>query len=169
QGNGLVAIDTAGRIVQTISTIQGLSNDIVYSVEYIDGSLVAGTANGLDLIRDRQIRRIGKAEGLMQSEFNSGASFWDQRRNTVYIGGLSGYTVLDMSQPWFDTRGQLESYVTEVHTIGRDSADMTADYTWPYRGIRTLRLKPGQSLTGLYVGTPGNYRADTEISYALNE
>jgi len=169
QGNGLVAIDTAGRIVQTITTIQGLSNDIVYSVEYIDGSLVAGTANGLDLIRDRQIRRIGKAEGLMQSEFNSGASFWDQRRNTVYIGGLSGYTVLDMSQPWFDTRGQLESYVTEVHTIGRDSADMTADYTWPYRGIRTLRLKPGQSLTGLYVGTPGNYRADTEISYALNE
>ncbi|WP_257666072.1 sensor histidine kinase [Parapedobacter tibetensis] len=168
QGKGLVAIDAEGRILQTFTTEEGLSNNLIYSLEYADGILIAGTADGLNLIRNQQVRRIGTAEGLSQSEFNSGASFWDERRKRVYVGGLMGYTVLDMTQRWFDNNDQLESYVTEIHTSKGNTGAKSADYTWPYRGERTLVLQPGQSLTGLYVGTPGNHRADSEIRYTLS-
>ncbi len=168
QGKGLVAIDAGGQVLQSFTTGEGLSNNLIYSLEHVDGILVVGTADGLNLIRDRQVRRIGMAEGLRQSEFNSGASFLDTARGRVYVGGLMGYTVLDMAQRWFDNRSQLESFVTEIHTSARNAGGKSADYTWPYRGERTLVLQPGQSLTGLYVGTPGNYRADGSIRYVLN-
>src|SRR5690606_4869140 len=113
-------------------------------------------------------RRIGMAEGLSQSEFNSGASFWDATTQRMYVGGLMGYTVLDMTQPWFERPHQLKSYVTEIHTAAGSSGEKSADYTWPYRGTESLVLQPGQSLTGLYVGTPGNHRANCEIRYTLN-
>jgi len=168
QGQGLVAIDAEGHVLQTITTAEGLSNNLVYSLEYANGTLVVGTAEGLNLINGQQVRRIGMVEGLSQSEFNSGASFWDEPRKRVYVGGLMGYTVLDMSQRWFDNDGQLESYVTEIHTSEGSTGKKFADYTWPYRNKHTLELQPDQSLTGLYVGTPGNYRAGGEIRYALN-
>src|SRR5690606_37170966 len=104
QGKGLMAIDDAGSVLQVCTTNEGLSNNLVYSVEYADDMLVVGTADGLNLIRGHQVRRIGMAEGLSQSEFNSGASFWDATRKRVYVGGLMGYTVLDMTQDWFGVR-----------------------------------------------------------------
>ncbi len=168
QGAGLVATDWQGHIIQRLTTENGLSNNLVYSLEWIDGIKVVGTANGLNLVDGRRVRRIGTAEGLSQSEFNSGASFWDAARKRVFIGGLMGYTVLDMTQRWFGSHDQLESCVTEIHTSTRDAAGKSSDYTWPYRGERTLVLKPGQSLTGLYAGTPGNYRTDAKVRYTLN-
>lgn len=168
QGEGLVAMNRERHIVDVLTRKEGLSNNLVYSLEYTNGIFVAGTADGLNLIRDKKVRRIGMAEGLSQSEFNSGASFWDAPRQRMYIGGLMGYTVLDMAQPWFEHQDQLKSYVTEIHTATGASGGKSADYTWPYRGEHALVLQPGQSLTGLYVGTPGNHRVNCEIRYALN-
>lgn len=169
QGDGLVAIDAEGRVLRRLTTAEGLSNNLIYSLEWLNGVMVVGTANGLNLIDGQQrIRRIGTAEGLSQSEFNSGASFLDTARNRIFVGGLMGYTVLDMTYDWFKGRDQLESYVTEIHTLAGHTGTKSADYSWPYRGERTLVLQPGQSLTGLFVGTPGNYRADSEIRYAFN-
>src|SRR5690606_27648812 len=102
------------------------------------------------------------------SEFNAGASFWDKLRNRMYVGGLMGYTVLDMTQPWFDNQSQLESFVTEVHTSTGAAGEKRSDYTWPYHDLQALILQPEQSLTGFYVGTPGNYRVNSEIRYAFN-
>src|SRR3546814_10420338 len=116
QGEGLVALDRMGRIVEELTRKEGLSNNLVYSLEHANGVFVAGTADGLNLVNGKRVRRIGTAEGLSQSEFNSGASFWDAPRKQMYIGGLMGYTVLDMTQPWFDTQHQLESYVSAIHT-----------------------------------------------------
>ena len=169
QGEGLVALDRTGRIVEVLTRKEGLSNNLVYSLEHTNGVFVAGTADGLNLVDGKRIRRIGVAEGLSQSEFNSGASFWDEVRQRMYVGGLMGYTVLDMTQPWFDSEHQLESYVTEIHTAMGPSTAKSADYTWPYRGKKALELQPGQSLTGLYMGTPGNHRVDSEIRYSLND
>lgn len=169
QGNGMVAIDKTGHIVRAITTNEGLSNNLVYSMEHANGLFIAGTADGLNLVKGTVVRRIGMAEGLTQSEFNSGASFWDVPRQRLYIGGLMGYTALDMAQPWFERPHQLESYVTEIHTATGASGEKSADYTWPYRGENSLRLQPGQSLTGLYVGTPGNHRVNSRVRYALND
>src|SRR5690606_32207921 len=83
QGEGLSAIDAEGRVLQTITTKEGLSNNLVYSLEQVGGLQVVGTANGLNIVRGRRIRRLGMAEGLSQSEFNSGASFWDAARKRV--------------------------------------------------------------------------------------
>src|SRR5690606_27190210 len=55
-----------------------------------------------------------------------------------------------------------------IHTTSGASGEKSADYTWPYRGEDSLVLQPSQSLTGLYVGTPGNHRANCEIRYTLN-
>lgn len=168
QGEGVVAINPAGDVVDVLTRKEGLSNNLVYSLEHANGIFVAGTADGLNLINGKKVRRIGMAEGLSQSEFNSGASFWDATRLRMYVGGLMGYTMLDMTQPWFEHQHQLESYVTEIHTATGSSGTKSADYTWPYRGEETLTLQPGQSLTGLYVGTPGKHRANCDVRYALN-
>lgn len=169
QGNGLVAIDNNGRILERLTTAHGLSNNLIYSLEWVDGVKVVGTANGLNLIDDqKRIRRIGMAEGLNQSEFNSGASFVDKARKRVFVGGLMGYTILDMKQEWFDKNDQLESYVAEIHTSTGKAGEKSGDYTWPYRREHQLSLNPNQSVTALYVGTPRNYRADSEVTYSLN-
>ncbi len=168
QGNGLVALDATGAVLQSITTDDGLSNNLVYSLEQVDDMLVVGTANGLNLLKGNQVRRIGIAEGLGQSEFNSGASFWDAPRKRMYIGGLAGYTVLDMTQPWFATDKGVTSYITEIHISKDKAGEKSADYSWPYRGGNALSLKPNQSLTGLYLGTPGNYRLDSKIRYSLH-
>lgn len=169
QGAGLVAIDNNGREVQHITTENGLSNNLIYSLEKVGGVMVLGTADGLNLVNAQQrVRRIGMAEGLSQSEFNSGASFVDKARRRVYVGGLMGYTVLDMNRDWFGQHDQLESYVTEIHTSTGKAGQRARDYTWPYRGEKHLSLDHNQSLTALYVGTPGNYRANSEVTYSLN-
>ena len=169
QGNGMVALDRAGRELKAFTTNEGLSNNLVYSLEHANGVFVAGTADGLNLLDGNRVRRIGMAEGLGQSEFNSGASFWDAKRQRMYVGGLMGYTVLDMAQQWFAPQDPLESFVTEIHTAAGTTGERAADYTWPYRSEHTLVLQPGQSLTSLYIGTPGNHRINNEIRYALNE
>lgn len=169
QGNGMVATDRTGHTLQALTTGEGLSNNLVYSLEHANGIFVAGTADGLNMVQGNVVRRIGMAEGLTQSEFNSGASFWDVPRQRLYIGGLMGYTALDMTQPWFEHPHQLESYVTEIHTATGASGEKSADYTWPYRGENSLMLQPGQSLTALYVGTPGNHRVNGRVRYALND
>ncbi|MET7258757.1 sensor histidine kinase [Dyadobacter fermentans] len=170
QGAGLVTMDGNGREIQHLTTENGLSNNLVYSLERIDGVMVLGTADGLNLVDAQQrVRRIGMEEGLSQSEFNSGASFVDKVRKRVYVGGLTGYTVLDMNQDWFNKNDQLESYVTEIHTSTGKAGQRARDYTWPYRGQKQLSLDHNQSLTALYVGTPGNYRANSRVTYSLNE
>lgn len=168
QGSGLVGIGTSGAILQSITTDEGLGNNLVYSLEQVGDILVVGTANGLNLLKGNQVRRIGMAEGLGQSEFNSGASVWDTVRNHVYVGGLTGYTVLDMRQSWFEDRSPMESYITEIHVSTGRTGHKSADYSWPYRGGDALALKPDQSLKGLYLGTPGNYRLDSKIRYSLH-
>lgn len=168
QGNGLVAIDTTGTVLHSFGTAEGLSNNLVFSIERVGDVLVAGTANGLNLLSGRQVRHISMAEGLRQSEFNSGASFWDAPRNRLYVGGLSGYTVLDMEERWFESHKPLETYVTEVHLSTAGASDRLSDYGWSYREEYTLTLDPDQSLTGLYLGMPGNYRMNSEIRYSFH-
>jgi len=170
QGAGLVTMDRNGREIQHFTTESGLSNNLVYSLERVEGVMVLGTADGLNLMDAQQrVRRIGMEEGLSQSEFNSGASFVDKVRKRVYVGGLTGYTVLDMNQDWFNKNDQLESYVTEIHTSTGKAGQRARDYTWPYRGQKQLSLDHNQSLTALYAGTPGNYRANSRVTYSLNE
>lgn len=169
QGAGLVAMDQDGREVAHLTTENGLSNNLVYSLERVDGVMVLGTADGLNLVDAQlRVRRIGMAEGLSQSEFNSGASFVDKVRKRVYVGGLMGYAVLNMNQDWFGKNDQLQSYVTEIHTSIGKAGQRARDYTWPYRGQKQLVLDHNQSLTALYAGTPGNYRANSQVTYSLN-
>lgn len=169
QGAGLVGLDRQWNKVNQLTTASGLTNNLVYSLEQIDGVKVLGTADGLNLVDGQyRVQRIGTAEGLSQSEFNSGASFVDARRKRLYVGGLSGYAVLDMCQAWFDSTRQLRSFVAEVHTSTGKTGQKSSDYTWPYRGETTLKLVPGQSVTALYVGTPGNYRVGCNLAYARN-
>lgn len=169
QGAGLVAMDRGGREIGHLTTENGLSSNLVYSLERVGGVMILGTADGLNLVDAQQrVRRIGMAEGLNQSEFNSGASFVDGARKRVYVGGLMGYTVLNMDHDWFDKNDQPESYVTEIHTSTGKAGQRARDYTWPYRGKKQLSLDHNQSLTALYVGTPGNYRTDSQVTYSLN-
>lgn len=171
QGQGLVKIDGRGDVIKNITTKEGLSNNLVYSLEHVRGTLIAGTADGLNLVKGNRIRNIDRTEGLLQSEFNSGASFWDRERQRVFVGGLMGYTILDMTLDWmYENERQLESYITEFQLSKGSNGTKIVNYTWPYRekDEEELILTPGQSLTALYLGTPGNYRANGKIRYRVN-
>lgn len=168
QGKGLIALDKSNQEIANLATLDGLSNNLVYSLENADGTLVAGTARGLNLIRNGHIRIIHRAEGLAQSEFNASASFWDPLHKKMYVGGLNGYTVLDMAEDWFAPAEPLTSHVTEIYTTSSKTGQRKADYSWSYRGAQHLTLEAGESLAGLYVGLPGNYRAQGQIRISMN-
>jgi ligand-binding sensor domain-containing protein len=166
QEKGLVALNREGKFMKNWTRLDGLSSDVVYSLEFIKGMKIIGTADGLNIVQNGMVRRLSENEGLSHAEYNFGASFWDAPRQRLFMGSLHGYTVLDMTQDWMHVT-EAESYINEVHLSSAEHSAIEKDYTWPYAGKKSLDLMPGQSLMGLYIGTPGNYRTPVSVNYLL--
>lgn len=169
QGNGILTLDSLFHFEKKWDRGTGLSHNVVFSLERVDDIFIAGTADGLSFINKDSIRILNLNDGLMHSEFNSGASFYDSQRNIVYMGGLKGYSKLNMQINWFSEMPTVQSHVTELYTYSSRDGKRTAYYNWPYTGENQLKLKPHESLIGLFVGVPAYYKSQVELQYFINK
>lgn len=169
QGGGIHVLDGNFRVVKVLDRSKGLGHNVVYSLEKANDVWIAGTADGVNFIKGDSIRLLNVSDGLIQSEFNSSASFYDSLDNKVYMGGLNGYAVFDMDLNWFNEVQSYKSYITELHTISSLDGKRKALFNWPYMGAKNLHLKPHESLVGLYLGVPHNYKSQINIRYYIND
>lgn len=95
-GSGVIIIDSSGKVIKTLSTADGLSNDGVYQIFGINKhQVVVTTNNGLNLIdtRHNQIRKYSISDGLHSNSFEEVAGMVNNK--TIYTGGLNGFTVIE--------------------------------------------------------------------------
>jgi ligand-binding sensor domain-containing protein/two-component sensor histidine kinase len=168
QGKGLVAIDQNGSLLKNWTQSEGLSANTVFSLEIIEGLKLAGTSDGLSLLENGLIRRISEKEGLLHPEFNAAASFWDQPRGRVFMGGIKGYTILEVAKLQIQSR-PVESYITELHITSSSHPFIKKDFTRPYTNKDIIELQADESIVGLYLGSPAHYRSKIHINYSLKE
>ena len=168
QNNGVVGIDKKGKILKTINTTHGLSDNLVYSLAIANGYKVAGTYKGLNIIKGKRIKKPNTKSDITQVEFNHGASFYDPDTRQLYMGGLNGYTILDMNTPWFENKkDETPSMITEISITDSRGAVTSTNYTFPYNPINTITLSPQQDILQIYVGTGKNYRNKERLLYKL--
>ncbi len=168
-GQGLVAIDRNGKILKSYTKSNGLSDDLVYSLEIAGKVKVAGTSNGINLIEGNSIKKLDEKDGLTQNEFNYGASFYDKETNQAYFGGLNGYTVLNMNKDWFKTTKISKSIISELSFVDENDDKIIFDYTYPYKKTKEpIILKPNQNFINIGIGFPENFRNSEQFVYKLN-
>jgi len=168
QGRGLVAINERGELLNSWTKSEGLSDNTVFSMEMVNDLKAIGTADGLNLFQKGKMWHMKEKDGLKHPEFNSGATFWDAQRGRLYMGGLQGYSILETEMLQMSSLIE-PSYVSELHIASSQSSLIKKDFTWPYANKNSIELRPGESISGLYLGSPGNYRSDIIINYTIKQ
>jgi streptogramin lyase len=96
-GGGLVRYNTENGERKVYTTSHGLSNNTVYSIlKDHKGNIWASTDEGISRLNPTTgiIKKFGLSEGLDIIEFNSGASFVDDK-GRFYFGGMGGAVSFD--------------------------------------------------------------------------
>jgi diguanylate cyclase (GGDEF)-like protein len=96
---GLHLFDLDGQRQRLLSTRNGLSSNVVYQIlADAKGQLWLSTNDGINVVDPASgaVRVLRRADGLRNSEFNSGASFRDSE-GRLWFGGTEG---LDLIEPW---------------------------------------------------------------------
>lgn len=168
RGSGIIAIDFEGNELITINQDNGLSANTVYSLNFVNGYLIAGTGNGLSLIKNGSIRRLGVKEGIIDREFNHSSSFYSEANKKFYIGGLKGYTVLDMTKNWLKENENAKNYITHINVVNPTKNYQADYYTFPYSHTPKLELESGQNVVKISVGNPQSFKSNLRLEYKIS-
>jgi len=97
--NGLIKIDTRGRILNRIRFSNGLAGEFVYSLFETNGLLFAGTNVGLSVFdTNAGMQAITPPDDPQYSEeLNHSAIFYDENRKQLILGGVQGLLLPDMA------------------------------------------------------------------------
>ena len=169
QASGVVGIDKQGTVLKTIDASHGLSDNLVYSLAVVNEYKVAGTNNGLSIIKGDKIIKPSIRSGVTQNEFNHGATYYDKNTEQLYMGGLNGYTVLDMKTSWFEEQEDSLTMVTNVAITDTKGSTVNIGYAYPYRPESKITLSPQQDVLQIYVGTVTNYKSEQQLRYKLGK
>jgi two-component sensor histidine kinase len=159
-GNGLVKIDSNGKVLQQIGFNEGLASNFVYSVALLNNQLVAGTGGGvsiLDLstgIMPLPVKKDDNLYGRSSQECNHSAIFRDSARGQVILGGVNGLIFVDQKDygsHQINTDRLLLSY---FKTGGRETNAAKAEL-FAYSAGKIV-LKPDEANIVLKFSVPGN-------------
>ncbi len=98
--NGLFVYDLKWKLLHHFNSTNGLGNGFIYGIlEDQQNNIWLSTNNGIYKFYPEQksFFHLSKSDGLLSSEFNSGAFFKDQN-NTLYFGGTNGVNYFNASQ-----------------------------------------------------------------------
>jgi ligand-binding sensor domain-containing protein len=111
-GGGLNRFNKSTKKVKYFTEENGLSNNVVYNIIYIeDGKLWMSTNNGLcrfDIFNE-QFVHFGVEAGLQSAEFNLGAAAISPS-GELYFGGTNGFNVINTEDVNFDVVNQDVSF-----------------------------------------------------------
>lgn len=103
-GNGLIQTDKNFQVKKVITTAEGLSNNCVYKIFSYNNSIIATTNFGLNLIDANtfHVYTYYKSDGLHENAFEQVCGY--QYKDRIYAGGVSGFTIIDPSLLFSNTR-----------------------------------------------------------------
>ncbi|TDQ11546.1 sensor histidine kinase [Pedobacter metabolipauper] len=164
---GLIHLSATGKVIRRLDTDHGLKTNVIFSLLDAAGTLVAGTDRGLVLIKKDSVRLIGNDDGLHQFEFNHGAAFYDRENNIAYMGGLEGYSLLDLNRKWFANAPLKRLYASTITLSSGDPGKSIDIYNLPYLNNLKINLKPKQEYLSISIATPMSYLYKYDLEYRL--
>lgn len=96
QTSGLVGIDAQGNLLAQYTTNEGMTDNLVYSLASAEGNLFAFTGYGFNLYKKGEIIPYYPKNKEDNGEYNHVSVGYDATNNTLYAGGLKGYTKIDL-------------------------------------------------------------------------
>ena len=162
-GEGLVKIDTGGKLLRTIHFNDGLAGEYVYSLFKLNKLVVAGTSGGISIfdqssgMQPLAIPDLPPADGNLYQEFNHSALFDDRAGHKLILGGTQGLTFLDKDYLGSvagraDDRVRL-SYIKKGYSTSRP----TATDIFVSRND-TIAISPENTFTGIKFSGPFNQK-----------
>ncbi len=170
-GEGLIKIDTTGKIIKQIHFSDGLAGEYVYSLFQLNNLVIAGTSGGISIF-DRSlgmqtltIPDLPPSAGSLYQEFNHSAVFDDVAKRRLVFGGTQGLTFLDeaflksvAAKP--DDRVRLSYIKTGYNTSQPTATDIFV------AGNEAIEISPENTFTGLkFSGS----RSQTDILFRIRE
>ena len=162
-GEGLVKIDTSGKLLKTIHFNDGLAGEYVYSLFKLNKLVVAGTSGGISIFDQSSVMQplvipdLSPADGSLYQEFNHSALFDDRAGHKLILGGTQGLTFLDKDYlasvaGKADDRVRL-SYIKKGYSTSRP----TATDIFVSRND-TIQILPDNTFTGIKFSGPFNQK-----------
>ena len=99
-GEGLVKIDTTGKVIKELHFTDGLAGEYVYSLLILNKLMIAGTSGGISVFDLSSMQALNLPEaapynGDLSQEFNHSAMYYDSAKRQVVMGGTQGLAILD--------------------------------------------------------------------------
>jgi len=158
-GEGLIKMDAAGKVIKQIHFNDGLAGEYVYSLFQLNNLVVAGTSGGVSIfdrssgMQPLSIPDLPAFDGNLYQEINHSAVFDDTAENKIILGGTQGLTFLDKDylrsaagKP--NDRVNL-SYIKKGYNTSQQPA---TDIFVSNQG--TIEILPGNTFTGLKFSGP---------------
>jgi ligand-binding sensor domain-containing protein/serine phosphatase RsbU (regulator of sigma subunit) len=124
-GGGLNLFNIENETFKNFSTVDGLPNDVVYSIlEDKLGRLWVSTNNGLSRVdlsnpNEPYFRNYNKLDGLQNNEFSEGASLYSQS-GLMFFGGNENFSVFNPLEV-SDNPYPPHVYITEASILNKDT------------------------------------------------
>lgn len=158
-GEGLVKVDTTGKVIKQIHFSDGLAGDYVYSLFRLDKLVIAGTSGGISLfdlpsgMQPLEVPDLPPSAGSLYQEFNHSAVFDDTAKRRLIFGGTRGLTFLDedylksaAGKP--DDQVRLSYIKRGYNTAQPTTTDIFVSGNGP------IEILPGNTFTGLKFSGP---------------
>jgi streptogramin lyase len=166
-GGGLVRYNTETNERRVYTTTDGLSNNTVYCIlNDREGNIWASTDEGISRLNPTTgvIKKFGPSEGLDIIEFNSGASFADDK-GRFYFGGMGGAVSFnpDSINSYDEGKGKGRIILSEL-TVSGNPKNMTP----PVYKADTVILEKGEDNFHTVIATTDFSRSEkTNYRYRL--
>lgn len=170
-GEGLIKINTTGKVIKQIHFGDGLAGEYVYSLFQLDKLVIAGTSGGISIfdrpsgMQPLSIPDLPPSAGSLYQEFNHSAIFDDPSKRKLIFGGTQGLTFLDedylksvAGKP--DDKVML-SYIKRGYNTSQPS---TTDIF--VSGNDAIEILPGNTFTGLKFSGP---RSQNYLLFRIRE
>lgn len=170
-GKGVLILNRDGQVRDSISYIDGLTNDVVYSLRAEGQHIIAATQNGLSVIErvGRRIRNYSRLDQLPANEFNHAAAF--SQADTVYLGTVNGLVrfsangAMELENNWLPE--QIPIYVTSL-TTGQSNNGTQHHYAFPYQNGGDIVIEAGTRYFSIGFGGWGEYARELQYYYRLD-
>lgn len=172
EGKGILVLDKKGAVKDTIDNRNGLTNDIVYSLEEEGGFVVAGTQNGLSIINreTNSIQNYSQLDQLPANEFNHSASF--SQGDTAYFGTINGlvrFSISDAGTPFKPTSPEPMPLLITSLTTGRSGEGTRNNYSLPYQAESRIEIEAGTPYFSISFGGLSEYASQLQYFYKIGE
>jgi len=141
---GLSVLDHKGKIVSNISMANGLAGNTVFDLTSYKNYLIAGTENGLSLVRkgDWKIKNLTTVDGLPAPEINHSSFFISD--SILFSGTTSGAFAVNLEELIRTNKNNdtVSFFVTGI-MLNTENGKTSSNFTFPYKKGQRIEVPAG--------------------------